>query len=105
MDVKKKVLIIDDDKMVSAGLQDVLESEGYEVTCCNDGMTAIDLAKGKSFQIIISDYNMPGMNGAEVVGILRWNLAHSFIHYWLQRRDERRRFSRSRGGCFCEEAL
>jgi len=79
MAIKKKILIIDDDIMISEALQVSLESDGHEVICCDDGMTAIELSRGKSFQIIITDYNMPGMNGPQIVSILRRRFVHSFI--------------------------
>ncbi len=79
MAIGKTILIIDDDIVLSEALQFSLESDGHEVTCCDDGVTAIALSRGKSFQVIIADYNMPGLNGCEIVSILRKRFANSFI--------------------------
>ncbi len=76
---KKSVLIIDDDTVISDVLSDILQSEGCEVICCDNGATALDLSKEKCFDIIITDYRMPGMNGVEITRALRSRCGNSFI--------------------------
>lgn len=76
---KKTVLIIDDDELLSDALRDLIQREGFEVTCCDNGLAALDQAKEKCFNVIITDYNMPGMNGVEVTRVLRVQCPDAFI--------------------------
>lgn len=76
---KKRVLIIDDNEQLRSALCDLIKGEGFEVTCCDDGLTAIHLAKEQCFDAIITDYNMPGMNGVEVAKALRAQCPDAFI--------------------------
>jgi CheY-like chemotaxis protein len=75
----EEVLIIDDNQLIRDGLKLLLESEGYSVTCCADGRSAIDLAKEKRFGTFLVDYCMPGMNGDEVTLLLRQSYPEAFI--------------------------
>jgi DNA-binding response OmpR family regulator len=79
MTEKKTVLIIDDDKAISGFLHEMLQSDGFEVSCCDDGMSALGLAKEKCFDVVITDYRMPGMDGVEITRSLRLQCSGSFI--------------------------
>ncbi len=68
---RKSVLIVDDDEMLRNMFQLVLEDEGCSVKCCGNGKEALALAGEKEFDVIIADYYLPSMNGAEMAGILR----------------------------------
>lgn len=76
---EEEVLVIDDNELIRDGLKLLLESEGYSVTCCADGMSAIALAKEKRFGTFLIDYRMPGMNGDEVTLLLRQSYPEAFI--------------------------
>jgi DNA-binding response OmpR family regulator len=76
---KKAVLVIDDDKAIGAVLADLLQSEGFEVICCDSGLAALGLAKGKCFNVIITDYRMPGMDGLETTRALRLQCPDALI--------------------------
>jgi len=65
------VLVVDDNKIMRDMLRGILESEGYFVTSCEDGPSALKLAGEKHFEIVLTDFQMPGMNGDEVVKLLR----------------------------------
>lgn len=67
--VKKdvRVLVVDDEGIMRNLLADVLQDEGYDVTTATTGEEAIKYAREKSFQIVITDLKMPGMNGIEVL--------------------------------------
>lgn len=52
-------------------LRTLLETEGYTVTCCTDGRSAIDTAKEKKFSVFLIDYRMPALNGVETIAALR----------------------------------
>jgi DNA-binding response OmpR family regulator len=73
------LLLIDDDKMLSDSMQLLLQTSGYEVTCCDSGPEALKLAQDKRFHAAIVDYHLPGMNGAEITGKLRTQCPHTVI--------------------------
>jgi CheY-like chemotaxis protein len=60
-----KILIVDDNKEFCISLADIFEAKGYEVESRNSGQSAIDIVKEKSFDVILMDIKMPGMNGVE----------------------------------------
>jgi CheY-like chemotaxis protein len=73
------VLIIDDNKTTRDMLRTILEFEGHNVSCCENGRSGLDLMKSKFFEIIVTDYLMPGMNGDEVTRLARRFSPDSFI--------------------------
>lgn len=76
---KKSVLIIDDDETISESLQGMLEALGLTVVCCVNGVDALDASCDRCFQVIVTDYQMPGMNGLDVTKRLRIRYPGSFI--------------------------
>ena len=69
----KKILVIDDDKMVLLTLKRLLAKEGYRVFPAQNGTEALDLLSSANFEfdLIISDLKMPNMNGIEVIKEIR----------------------------------
>ena len=61
-----KILAVDDDIVSVTILKNFLQKAGYNVTTAIDGESAIELVKQKEFDIVITDFNMPGMNGIEL---------------------------------------
>ncbi len=68
---KKTVLIVDDNGAVSGVLREILEPTGLAVSCCGEGYSALELSEKKCFDVIITDYRMPGMTGADIARLLR----------------------------------
>ena len=62
-----KILVVDDDKRTAK----ILEGENREVISCSTAQEALDVFAKNSFDIFLSDINMPGMNGLEVVQKIR----------------------------------
>ncbi len=65
------ILCIDD---VLQGLflrQSVLESHGYQVLTATDGLSGIEMARNHPIDAVLLDYDMPGMKGDEVAGVLK----------------------------------
>ena len=60
------ILVVDDDPSVRATIACALTELGYTVRTAADGETAIELVREKPPGLIILDYLMPGMDGAEV---------------------------------------
>jgi len=67
----KSVLTVDDSASIRQMVAFTLKSSGYEVTDATDGMDGLDKAKGKSFNLILTDQNMPRMDGLTLIKNLR----------------------------------
>jgi len=65
--VKPRILVVDDEESIREFLDIMLRKEGYEVTCVEDGQKAIDTLKKKSFDLLISDLQMPNVTGIELL--------------------------------------
>lgn len=63
MPTKKIILIVDDNKGVRELLREFLRLYGFEAHSVSNGISALDLIKKGHFDIIITDYSMPEMNG------------------------------------------
>jgi DNA-binding NtrC family response regulator len=59
----KRILIVDDEENTRLGLTKLLSREGYEVESAANGHEALDYLDRKKVSLIISDINMPDMNG------------------------------------------
>jgi two-component system, chemotaxis family, chemotaxis protein CheY len=67
-----KILIVDDSKVVRHQLKSCLEAAGFEVVVCEDGHSGHQAAMTMTdIKIIICDYNMPQMNGIEMIRLVR----------------------------------
>jgi two-component system, chemotaxis family, chemotaxis protein CheY len=63
----KRILVVDDEKPMRDTIKSLLEdTELYSVQTAQDGEAAISLLKQHSFDLLITDYNMPRMNGYEL---------------------------------------
>lgn len=77
--MKRSILIIEDSRAVSESLRGVLEAEGYEVDCVENGTEALKRSRESCFDIILVDYRMPGIDGAETVRQLRPRCPQAYI--------------------------
>lgn len=66
-----KILVVDDEKLLVKGIKFNLESEGYQVDACYDGLTAVQMASGGEYGLIILDLMMPGLDGLEACQQIR----------------------------------
>lgn len=62
----KKVLVVDDEKLIVKGIRFSLEQDGMEVDCAYDGEEAIEYAKTNQYDIILLDVMLPKFTGFEV---------------------------------------
>lgn len=67
----KTVLTVDDSASIRQMVSFTLKSAGYEVTEAVDGMDGLDKAKSKSFNLVLTDQNMPKMDGLSLIKSLR----------------------------------
>ena len=65
------LLVVDDEEMNRDLLSRRLERRGYVVEVATDGQQALDMVAERSFDLILLDIMMPGMDGMEVLGVLR----------------------------------
>ncbi|MEY8390152.1 DNA-binding response regulator [Lachnospiraceae bacterium] len=67
----KKVLVVDDEKLIVKGIRFSLEQDGMEVDCAYDGEEALKLAKENTYDMILLDLMLPKMDGFEVCQQIR----------------------------------
>lgn len=67
----KKVLVVDDEKLIVKGIRFSLEQDGMEVICAYDGEEALRLAQENKFDMILLDIMLPKMDGFEVCQAIR----------------------------------
>lgn len=65
--MKSRILVVDDEESIREFLEIMLKKEGYEVTLAEDGQKAKDLLAKKTFDMIISDLQMPHVTGIELL--------------------------------------
>jgi putative two-component system response regulator len=66
-----KILVVDDDEIALAVAKKVLSSDGHTITLAEDGAEAIEILQRDDIQLVISDWNMPNMDGIELCRALR----------------------------------
>ena len=67
----KKVLVVDDEKLIVKGIRFSLEQDGMEVDCAYDGEEALNMAKANEYDMILLDIMLPKMDGFEVCQAIR----------------------------------
>jgi two-component system, response regulator, stage 0 sporulation protein F len=60
---QKRILVVDDEENARIALSKILTREGYEVASAGNGYEALNYLRGKEVELIITDINMPEMNG------------------------------------------
>ncbi len=60
---KKRILVVDDNKLNLLVADKILSKENFECTTCDNGFDAIELAENNTYDIILMDINMPKLNG------------------------------------------
>ena len=66
-----KLLFVDDNAGLLRVFTKALQDSGYEVTACKNGHAALVAFDDKSFDVVVSDVSMPGLNGVELMRIIR----------------------------------
>jgi DNA-binding NtrC family response regulator len=70
MNMKPKILLIEDDAGTAASLQKVLQDEGYDVDTVGRGDTGLAQARERDYSVVITDLRLPGLSGLELVAQL-----------------------------------
>jgi CheY-like chemotaxis protein len=71
MGEQSRLLVVDDDPEVAWGLGRFLARKGWAVSACGDGVEAIELLEGDGFDAVVTDVQMPRLNGLAVVEWVR----------------------------------
>jgi len=69
MEIKKKILIIEDDESSRETLVSFMEESGYSVLSTNDGLKGLELMKKEQPDLVISDNRLPHIDGIELACI------------------------------------
>jgi len=69
--IKKRILIADDDQMSREGVEEVLADQGYEVAVTVDGQEAITLLASFQPDLVLTDLQMPRIDGIGVLNHVR----------------------------------
>lgn len=76
---KRRILIVDDNKELCKNLSDILELKGCKAIIVNDGYHAIEAVKDDNFNVVLLDIKMPGINGVDVLKILKKIAPHMVV--------------------------
>lgn len=74
----KKILTVDDSKTMRDMVSFTLKGAGFDVFEAADGKLGLEALKNQKADVIITDLNMPNMNGFELIRALRADPAHKF---------------------------
>jgi len=69
--VSARLLIVDDSTSMRQMVAFALSSGGFSVEQAEDGQAALDIARGQRFDAVVTDVNMPRMDGIELIRQLR----------------------------------
>lgn len=68
---KHRILIVDDDDSLRDLMMDILESRNFSVACFGDAVSAIAAFRKNKFDLVITDFSLPGINGLELASQLK----------------------------------
>lgn len=67
MNTAKRILVIDDDRVIRQSIAAYLEDSGYEVLLADDGLTGLELFRAEQPDLVVCDLRMPGLDGISVL--------------------------------------
>jgi two-component system, chemotaxis family, chemotaxis protein CheY len=73
------ILAVDDSASMRQMVRFTLKQAGYEVIEATDGMEALEVARGKTVNLVLTDVNMPRMDGITLVKELRLLASYKYI--------------------------
>ena len=79
----KKVLVVDDEKLIVKGIRFSLEQDGMEVDCAYDGNEAIEKAKEREYDVVLLDVMLPGVDGMELLRRMRASATATAAICWM----------------------
>jgi len=77
--MNKRIIVVEDFNTSRQVIKKILEKKGYSVDEATDGREALQYFDGKKIDLVISDYNMPNMDGATLVEYIRQKDEYRYI--------------------------
>ena len=74
-----RILAVDDSRVIRDMVSTILIAEGHEVVTAEDGVDALDKARDEVFDLVLSDINMPNMNGISLISKLRRITGYEYV--------------------------
>jgi CheY-like chemotaxis protein len=71
---KRKILVVDDEPSVRTAIEMLLKHDRHEVRLADSGEAALTILEQDKFDLIITDYSMQGMKGAELATLIKQRL-------------------------------
>lgn len=81
--MKKRILVVEDFNTSRQIIKKTLESMGFQVDEASDGREATSFFNGSRIDLVISDYNMPNMDGGSLVEYIRSKEAYRYIPIFM----------------------
>jgi two-component system response regulator PilR (NtrC family) len=69
--MKSRILVVDDEESIREFLEIMLKKDGFEVSLAEDGARAKEMIQKKAYDMVISDLQMPNMNGIELLKFVK----------------------------------
>ncbi|MBF0099379.1 MAG: chemotaxis response regulator CheY [Desulfobacterales bacterium] len=84
MDTSIRILVVDDFATMRRILKNILKQLGFKnITEADDGTAALELLKKNTFDLIISDWNMPKMTGLDLLKTIRSSGEHKTVPFLM----------------------
>lgn len=96
----KTIMTVDDSTSVRQMVAFTLKNAAYEVVEARDGKDALEKAKGAGVHMVVTDLNMPNMDGIELIKCLRADPAYKFVPIIMlttESQDSKKQEGRSAG--------
>jgi len=75
----RRLLIVEDEPLIRSTLTAIFVQLGHDVDCAEDGFSALEKIRQRKPDIILSDLNMPGMSGFELLSVVRRRLPSIYV--------------------------
>ncbi|MEO6187496.1 MAG: response regulator [Ginsengibacter sp.] len=79
MKKSESILIVDDSQMIVKTLCFMAKTEGYEVFCAVNGKDAVEFLDGRKIDLVITDLNMPVMDGMALISKIRSSEDYRYV--------------------------
>lgn len=83
MNRRPKVLLVDDEPFIANAVTRVLDGGGFDVVACSEWTEVARAVRVEKPNVVLLDYNMPGLKGDSICAILKRNAAHPGMHIVL----------------------
>ena len=77
--MSKHILVVDDSVSIRQMVEMTLKGAGYTVTTAQDGQDALDKCKSQQFNFVLTDQNMPRMDGITLIKSLRGMMSYRTV--------------------------